>query len=87
MNPERTLYPCYFDSTLTRNQGRRIPQEIAQETPKIRAIHKAAKKAGLSARIEEGVSHPAYWWKQEGRVIVEWKGSKEELMKKIALKL
>ncbi|GAB7014813.1 signal recognition particle subunit SRP19/SEC65 family protein [Methanogenium cariaci] len=87
MNPERTLYPCYFDSALTRSQGRRIPREMARESPQIRAIHKAAKKAGLSARIDEKTSHPAYWWKQDGRVIVDWKGSKEELMKKIAQKL
>lgn len=84
MNPERTLYSCYFDSALTRSQGRRVPREMAQENPQIRAIHKAAKKAGLSARIEEGVAHPAHWPKNDGRVIVEWKGSKEELMKKIA---
>jgi len=87
MNPERTLYPCYFDRALTRSQGRRVSREMAWETPKIRAIHKAAKKSGLSARIEEGASHPAYWGKQDGRVIVEWKGTKEELMKKIAHKI
>lgn len=87
MNPERTLYPCYFDSALTRREGRRVSQDLARETPKTRAIHKAAKKSGLSARIEENAHHPAFWWKQEGRVIVEWKGTKEELMKKIAQKL
>ena len=87
MNPERTLYPCYFDRALTRSQGRRVPQEMARETPKTKAIHKAAKQAGLSARIEEGASHPAYWGKQEGRVIVGWKGTKEELIRKIAQKI
>ncbi|WFN33789.1 signal recognition particle subunit SRP19/SEC65 family protein [Methanogenium sp. S4BF] len=86
MNPERTLYPCYFDSALTRRQGRRVPREMAREAPQIRAIHKAAKRAGLSARIDEGTAHPAHWQKKDGRVIVEWKGSKEELMKKIATK-
>lgn len=87
MNPERTLYPCYFDCALTRRGGRRVPLDMARETPKTKAIHRAAKKSGLSARIEEGAHHPAYWWKQEGRVIVEWPGTKEELLKKVAQKL
>ncbi len=87
MNPERTLYPCYFDRDLTRNQGRRVPRGMAQEAPQIKAIHKAAKRAGLSARIDEGAAHPAHGSKMKGRVIVEWKGSKEELMKKIAQKI
>ena len=87
MNPERTLYPCYFDRALTRRQGRRVPQALAQETPQIKAIHKAAKRAGLSARMDEGAAHPTRGSKKDGRVIVEWKGSKEELMKKIAKKI
>ena len=87
MNPERTLYPCYFDSALTRSEGRRVSKDLARETPKTRAIHKAAKKSGLSARIEEDAHHPAFWWKGEGRVVVEWKGTKEDLIKKIAQKL
>ena len=86
MNSERTLYPCYFDRALTRNQGRRVSKEMAQEAPQIKTIHKAAKKAGLSARIDEEATHPAHVSKTKGRVIVDWKGSKEELMKKIVLK-
>ena len=87
MNSERTLYPCYFDRALTRSQGRRVPKEMAQEAPQIKAIHKAAKRAGLSARIDEEAAHPAHGSKTKGRVIVEWKESKEELMKKIAPKI
>ncbi|WP_319642888.1 signal recognition particle subunit SRP19/SEC65 family protein [Methanovulcanius yangii] len=87
MDPQRILYPCYFDQSLTRSGGRRVPAAMAQENPTAKAIHKAAKRLGLSARIEEAASHPGRWLKKEGRVIVEWKGSKEELIRRVAAKI
>ncbi len=86
MDPERILYPCYFDLSLPRSKGRRVPADKAQENPTAKAIHKAAKRLGLSARIEEA-SHPGYWMKKEGRIIVEYKGTKEELIRRVAAKI
>jgi len=86
MQRDRLLYPCYFDSTCGRGDGRRVPRSLAVEHPTTRDIEKAAKKLGLSCRVEEA-SHPHHWNEKEGRVAVAWEGSKEDLVRKIAGRL
>jgi signal recognition particle subunit SRP19 len=86
MQRDRLLYPCYFDSALPRGEGRRVPRTMAVEHPATRDIEKAAKKLGLSCRVEEA-SHPRHWNENEGRVAVTWEGSKEDLIRKVAERL
>lgn len=84
----RILYPCYFDASLTRAQGRRVVQELAVQQPNTAQLVRAAKAAGLPIIEEElKASHPAQWFAGGGRVRIEFSGSKEELLKIIAEKL
>ena len=83
---QRVLYPCYFDAKLTRKEGRRVSKEKARENPTTAAILRAAKSLGLSP-VEEDKAHPARWFAEEKRIVVEFSGSKETLLAQIADKL
>ncbi|HJJ77719.1 MAG TPA: signal recognition particle subunit SRP19/SEC65 family protein [Methanocorpusculum sp.] len=49
----RTVYPCYFDSSLTRKEGRRVSKSEAVTQPNLSRISRAAKAAGLSVAEED----------------------------------
>ncbi len=84
----RFLYPCYFNTELTRTQGRRVAKPLAVVSPNLAQIARAAKQCNVSVLDEErGITHPAHWFAREGRLRVEYEGSKEELLQKIAHKL
>lgn len=86
MENERILYPCYFRRGLTRRQGRRIHRAMALEHPKKADISDAVRRMGLEMRVEES-HHPGHWMEREGRIVVEWPGSKEELIRAVARKM
>ena len=83
MKKECIIYPCYFDSQSTREQGRRVPLSIAKPDPSMKDIIIALKKNKLSYQLEEK-SHPLYWWKGDGRAVVTHTGSKQELLHKLS---
>ncbi len=79
------LYPAYFDSRLSRSQGRRVPRELAVKAPSAEEVARAAREAGYDAFVEDGVRYPRVWWLSEGRVVVEKKGkSKTKIIREIA---
>ena len=83
MKKECIIYPCYFDSQSTREQGRRVPLSIAKPDPSMKDIVIALKKNRLTYHLEEK-PHPAWWWKGEGRAVVTHLGTKQELLHKLA---
>jgi signal recognition particle subunit SRP19 len=86
MSKERILYPCYFDASLMRREGRRVPRSMAVKGPTLPDLEKALKKVKVQYRLE-GHHHPAVWVKGEGRAVVVWEESKETLLKKVARNL
>jgi signal recognition particle subunit SRP19 len=80
---KRILYPCYFDATLERSAGRRVPASLAVKGPTLQDLERALKREHLQFRAEEK-HHPAHWARREGRVVVTWEGSKEELLTRMA---
>ncbi len=84
----RFLYPCYFDASLTRAGGRRVAKSLAVSAPNMAMISRAAKVCGIPVLAEErDAHHPAQWHKSGGRIQVEYAGSKEALLTKVAQKL
>jgi signal recognition particle subunit SRP19 len=83
MENERVLYPSYFNASLGRRQGRRVPLGLAQKGVTMQDLERALKRANLRYRIEQG-SHPAYWYRREGRAVVAWSESKEALLRRVA---
>jgi signal recognition particle subunit SRP19 len=83
LSGERILYPCYFDATLDRSSGRRVPSTLAVKGLTLQDLERALRREHLRFRAEEKY-HPAHWPRKEGRVIVAWEGSKEELLRRVA---
>lgn len=86
MADECILYPCYFNAALNRRQGRRVPRQNAAKAPSLAELERVLKRSGIKFHAE-GHHHPAHWERHEGRVVVEWKKSKEALIKKVAQQL
>lgn len=83
MSVERILYPCYFDVALQRREGRRVPKNLGVKSPDLPAIEAALRKMKIPHRVEAH-HYPARWAEREGRVVAEWEGSKEDLIRKVA---
>ena len=81
------LWPSYFDSRVGRDSGRRVPRKDAVEAPTAHMIFDAAKALGLDCVLELEKSFPRYWHRHEGRVLVEPKMKKSELVGQVAAKL
>jgi signal recognition particle subunit SRP19 len=83
---ECILYPCYFHAGYSRDEGRRVPRRLAAKAPVLMDIERSVRSLGIAYRIEEH-DHPAYWERHEGRIVADWTGKKEALIKKVAQKM
>ncbi|HEY3274173.1 MAG TPA: signal recognition particle subunit SRP19/SEC65 family protein [Methanocella sp.] len=81
------VWPVYLDATRARNEGRLVPAECAVRTPKVSEIHRAAEKLGLHPEIVKDRAHPATWTDKSGMVIMDNKGPKTELLRKIGAEI
>ena len=78
------IWPIYFDKSISRHSGRKVPKKNAVEKPNIEDISKAAKSLGLNPILEKECSYPSKHGKKEGRVLVDKKDSKSKILKQIA---
>ena len=81
------VYPIYFDKYLAKSQGRKVSKKHAVEKPTIEDIAKAAKSLGLNPVIENNSSHSFRHWKKEGRLLIDKKDTKPNLLRQIANRL
>ena len=72
------IYPLYFDSTVSRLNGRKVAKKYTVEKPSLENIAKAAKSLGLNPILEKDKIHPSTPWKKEGRILVEKKRTKNQ---------
>ena len=78
------LWPQYFDQSRKRSEGRRIPKNQAQQSPRLEELQRAAQRLGLSPEVVPELAYPATPWQKTGMLLVNKKGSKLEIVKKIA---
>ena len=81
------IWPVYFDKSVSRLEGRRVPRKHAVDKPDVENIAKAAKSLGLNPVLEKNAMHPARTWRKEGRVLIDKKGAKSKLLVQIANRL
>ena len=90
------VWTGYFDSRLSRSQGRRVPKEAAIPTPTLETVAWAARAAGITRmRRKPETSHPSRPSTQEGRLEISTKDalsstgadSKEGVLQSIGLRL
>ena len=81
------IWPAYFDLTKTRKEGRRVPKNLAVQAPKILEIQEATQKLGLDFEVVAGKGYSKTPWVKAGMLMVEKKGSKEQITSRIAKQL
>ncbi|TET28996.1 MAG: hypothetical protein E3J70_08185 [Candidatus Heimdallarchaeota archaeon] len=83
----RVIYPEYFDKNLPWRMGRRVPTKLAFDTPELKRVALAAKKAGYEVFLDSEKHYSKTWYEQRGRVLITKDGSKEEQIREIARNL
>ena len=78
------IWPAYFDIRYSRREGRRVARDKATRDPKAEDIEKVAQKLGLNPITQPGKSYSKRPWKQTGVILVDKKGTKTEIINKIA---
>ncbi len=65
-----------------------MAKTLAVVSPNLAQVARAAKQCDVAVLDEErDVRHPAHWFSGDGRLRVEYEGSKEELLQKVAHRL
>ena len=82
-----TIWPQYLNKNLTLKEGRKIAKEDAVSDPTISDVERAVKRLGLQYNIQKDVSYPGQWYEKSGRILVEWEGTKLELIREVSLKI
>lgn len=67
---EKVLYPAYFDATLTRGAGRRVPDDLAVDDPTVDELAEAVGQVGYDAVIERDTAYSREPTRRRGRVLV-----------------
>jgi signal recognition particle subunit SRP19 len=81
------IWPVYFDQTKTRKNGRRVSKSLAVQNPKILELQEAAQKLGLDFEVAADKGYSKTPWVKAGMLLVEKKGSKEQVISRIAKQL
>jgi signal recognition particle subunit SRP19 len=81
------LWPRYFDRSLSRSQGRRVPESLAVKGPDSAWVEAAARKLGLEPERQERARDPSAPTEASGRVLVARKGSKEATVRLVAQRM
>ena len=81
------IWPAYFDQTKTRKEGRRVPKSLAVQYPKIVEVKMAVERLGLKHEFAPEAGYPKTPWVKTGMIMVQKKGSKEQVIRKIANQL
>jgi signal recognition particle subunit SRP19 len=81
------IWPAYFDQAKTRKKGRRVPKNLAVQSPKILEIQEAAQKLGLAFEVVADKGYPKTPWAKTGMLLVEKRGPKEQIINRIAKQL
>ena len=82
-----TIWQQYINKNLTINERRKISKKFAVKDPSLNDIERALKRLGLKYSVQKEVSYPGKWYEKSGRVLVEWEGTKLELLKEVSLKI
>ena len=78
----------YFNKTLPRNKGRKLPKEKCIFDPSLKELIEASKAAGLEPKeTDEQVRFPKRPYVRSGYIVLEKNATKINIMNKISNKL
>ena len=79
-----TVWPQYLDKKLTLKEVRKIAKIDAVSDPTISDVERAVKRLGLKYELQKDVAYPGKWYEKSGKILVEWEGTKLELIRAIS---
>lgn len=82
-----TIWPQYLNKDLSLSEGRKISVEESVKNPSINEIERALKRLGFTYNLEKDKAYPGKWYEKSGRVLVEWEGTKLDLIREVSLKI
>jgi signal recognition particle subunit SRP19 len=82
---ENVIWPAYLDATLSRSEGRRVPEDLAVDEPTVEEIARAVKQVGYDIDVERDKTYSREY-EPRGRVLVRDAGdaSKSDLLQATA---
>lgn len=80
------VWTVNIDKKKSRSGGRKIPRRFAVPNVKVEELAKACEALGLRYEVEHK-KYPRCWWEEGGRVRVEKRMKKTELMIRLAEKI
>ncbi len=80
------LWPEYFDCSLSRRLGRRVPKDLCVIRPSISELVEACRHVGVECSADESKRYPRTWYMSRGAVLatVEDDVKKTALIREIA---
>jgi signal recognition particle subunit SRP19 len=81
------IWPVYFDAARSRKEGRRVPKNLAVQSPRITEVKEAVDKLGLKNELNLEAHFPKTPWAKTGMLLVEKREAKEKIIQKIAKQL
>lgn len=81
------LWPYYFDATLSRAEGRRVPAALAVRGPDVAWIEVAAKRANVAGDVDPDARAPRIPYEKSGRFLAEKKWPKQKILKAVATEM
>ena len=79
------IYPEYFDSSLTRAQGRRVSKKQALENPTLLELKLSAQKLHFNVEVDEKKAYSRQWSHPKGLVYVSKTDAQPDLPAKTVL--
>jgi signal recognition particle subunit SRP19 len=82
---ENVIWPAYLDAERSRNEGRRVPEDLAVPDPTVDEIASAVQQVGYDAVIDRDRTYPREY-EPRGRVVVKGAtdASKSDLLGAVA---
>tara|TARA_B100001146_G_C16151459_1_gene421379 strand:+ start:78 stop:362 length:285 start_codon:yes stop_codon:yes gene_type:complete len=80
------IYPEYFDFSLKRSEGRKVPVNISVKRPNVDELYSITKDIGTKVK-KSPKSHPSNWAVELGSINLFYEGKKMELLHRIGKEL
>ncbi|MEM0056914.1 MAG: signal recognition particle subunit SRP19/SEC65 family protein [Candidatus Geothermarchaeota archaeon] len=83
------IWSIYFDSSLSRGMGRKLPLKESIPNPRLEELKAAAERLNIKVLESKKARYPRVWWiKDVGYIVIE-KGSEKKtaILKKLAKEL
>lgn len=63
------LWPEYFDCSLSRRLGRRVPKDLCVTRPSLTELVEACRRIGVECGADESKRYPKTWYMSQGAVL------------------